>query len=335
MKRALPHPILSCFPFLLTLLLTALPLRAELRSARWEVSPTPPLYAGQTCELRLLIETAPEEEVASLLLSAGPKDRRPDHYDARKEADRRVTVCTWNVIAEPDTDTLTIPAARLRARIVEVKRYGFRVDYQDHTEEITVPAFTCAVEPLPGDAAGLPIGDFALSLAAVPSDPRPGDVIRLRAKATAREGALPTGLTFALDGAPAGEARPFRVLRATPQAVEAEAYYALPDRPLTETLMLAPLRAFDLTVRTAADVPCPPLTLVVRERPEPADDSPAKEGAPLRFAPDDNAPAVGALAADRRVLETRGAWSRLAGGWIRTAALKAEPPATPASQETP
>lgn len=325
-----PHTLLPRRTLILAAGVFALlsPLRAELRSARWEISPTPPLYEGQTCELRLLIETAPDEEVTGILLSAGP-DRKPDGYDSRREEGRRITVCTWDATVEPGSTAFALPAARLRAGITETRQHGFLNFAQRSVGEIPVEAYACPVERLPGDAAGLPIGDFALTLACEPSDPRPGDVVRLRATAAAREGALPESLTFEAAGTPAGRLYPFRTLRATDRLIEAEAYYALPERPLTETLALRPLRAFDLKRRTAADVVCPPVTLTAADRPRPADGTPDAEEAPLRFAPDDNAPVLGRLAADRRVLETHGAWSRLSGGWIRTDALRAAPPREP------
>ncbi len=307
---------------------------AALESAQWSVSPAAPLYVGQCFEVRLTLVTAPAEEVVSLHLPSGPE---AEYTDVRVEQleGKRHTTFVWEQMSTT-AQRFSFAASTVRAQLQVVQRMGFFTSSQRFDSQAPLSAFSYETVPLPGEAEGLPIGDFKMHLTVSPETYAPGDVVILTASIEARSGRLSEAPSLTLEGHPQGRLYPFIPTLQTAKRMEARAYYALPEGGNDETLTLTPLKVFDLASRQVKPVTCAPLNLTPRIAAP--DDSvvadvtlgETKAEIPLRFAPDERAPIVGML--DRReelgvrheVLEVYGGWSRLPQGWVRTAALEAK-----------
>ncbi len=307
-------------------------LSAKLMSAKWETSPRAPLYVGQAYELTLTLETQQDEEIAGVRLEQGPKVR-PNEQSSVIKNGRRYTTLHWQQ-QESAPKIVSIPAGRIQADVTLVQVFGFMRTANTTSQVVSAPALSYEVVPLPGDARGLPIGLFDLQLAADQSTFLPGEVRLITATLTAREGYVPSDYAFEWADTAFGEVYPFRVKERTNKQLIAEAHVVISSET-DVSLCLKPLRAFNLATRTATMVNCAPLSLKVGA-PESATTedmtlsidtaSAVNPGAPLRFAPTEGAPIIGALTTPYQVLETRDTWVRVqtpsGAGWIRRSALK-------------
>lgn len=327
---------MKSFALMLVMMFGAGTLSAHLFSAKWGTNPTAPVYAGQAYELTLTLETLANEEIAGVRMEQGP-NRQPDQQTTYQKGDRRFTVLHWQQ-SDPRAKVASIPAGRIQANVTQVQVFGF-MRTANTTQQIAIAnAFSYEVQELPGDARGLPIGAFTLTLSADQNFFAPGEVRLLTAKLTAQEGYVPDDYEFALEETSSGELYPFRVQTKTARELVAQAHFVVAAEQ-DVTLCLKSLRLFDLKSRTVAEVQCESLTLQMR----PLEDlitedttlavsqaTATRQGAPLRFAPSIGAPVVGALEAPWQVEETREQWSRVktpqGAGWIRSELLKEEMP---------
>lgn len=311
-------------PLALCLLLLAAAAHAALESVAWGVDPAAPLYVGQPYDLTLTFVTDEDEEIPAFTITQGPT-RNPDAQTRETRDGKRRTVFRWR-LAEATPRLAAIPAGRVAVQVLRVQSFGIgRTVAQGGTQTADLPAFSYDVVPLPPEAEGAPLGDFALALTADAPTFAPGDVRVLTATLTARAGLLPEAPALALEPADGVRAWPFQVVSRTPDRLVARACVAL-EGEAPVTLRLRPLRAFDLTARALRDVPCPPLALTPRD--EPAEAGPT----PLRLAPGEHAAVLGALgdAPPEPTGERVPGWVRVrAGGltgWVPEAALKGTAP---------
>ena len=286
--------------------LVALPAYAALRSAAWGTDPAAPLYVGQAYDLTLTLVTDANEEIPSFTIDQGP-GRNPDSQTHSEANGQRRTVFRWHQ-TEDAPRLASIPLTRVVADVMAVQQFGFMRTANTTRQGVGAEAFSYEVVALPGEAAGAPIGEFALSLSADAPDFAPGDLRLLTATLTARQGVVPKEAAFTLEPVE-GRAWPWRVTERTDLA-----------------LRLRPFRAFDLRTRALAEVPCAPLMLF------PRDVSAAPEAArgpePLRLAPNVDAPALGVVGKTppEPTGDRVGGWVRVRSegreGWIPEAALK-------------
>lgn len=297
--------------------------RAALTSAAWGTDPAAPIYVGQAYDLTLTIETDPDEEIAGFVIDQGPS-RNPDSQTSVTQGGRRRTVFRWRE-REDRARIAAIPLTRLVADVTQVQTFGFMRTATSSRQGVGVEAFSYEVRDLPGEAAGAPIGAFALTLAADPPTFRPGDVLRLTATLTAEEGLAPADFPFALEPTDAGAAYPFRVVERTEKRLVAQGYFAVAaEAPFT--LRLRPARTFDLRTRTLTETR--PATLALTLAAPDADDAApdADTPIPLRLAPAHEAPTLGTLPPDAapEILERHGGWVRVRHGertgWVRKGA---------------
>ncbi len=300
---------------------------AGVTSAVWRVTPNAPIYAGQTYEVALIVETAPGEEVTNVTLDAGPTTSLSG-TSAEERDGKRITTFYWEQV-HWQPQTIRFPESRAIWTLMVTQRHGFFTSSQSRLQETRLPAFSYDVIDLPAEAKGLPVGDYTMAWAVSPQTMAPGDVVVLTVTVTALAGTLPERLPFTLAQSPMGRLYPFVVEKQTAKTLQAKAYYALAESGGEETLHLSPLRVFDVTSRRVAEVSASPLhlkplvSLTDETREEDVLLGEAREGDPLRLAPDERSPVVGTLGKDWTVLETYGQWSRLAEGWIRSARLTA------------
>ena len=278
--------------------------QGSLESVTWGVDPAAPIYVGQEYDLTLTFVTRSDEEIPSFRITQGPS-RNPDSQTKTLRDGKRLTVFRWR-----QHETLVaIPAGAAAAEVMRVQQFGLGMTLaQPTTQGAQVPAFSYDVVPLPGEAAGAPIGDFVLSLSADAADFVPGDVRVLTATLTARSGTLPESPELALEPVTGGRVWPFRVVAREPHRVVVRGYLAT-EAPAPLTLRLKPLRVFDLESRTLRDVTCPPLTLTPRA--ETTEAGPV----PLRLAPSTRAAVLGTLGE-----ETPEPTGETAPGWVRVRA---------------
>ena len=291
--------------------------RGALESVTWGVDPAAPIYVGQEYDLTLTFVTNADEEIPAFRITQGPS-RNPDSQTRTERNGKRLTVFRWRQ-HETAPRLVAIPAGAAAAEVTRVQRVGRQTFAQTFTQGAQVPAFSYDVVPLPGEAAGAPIGDFELALTADAADFVPGDVRVLTATLTARSGALPETPELTLESVTGARVWPFRVVAREPHRVVARGYLAT-EAPAPLTLRLKPLRAFDLGSRTLRDVTCPPLTLTPRT--EKAESGPV----PVRLAPSTRAAVLGTLEGTPEPTgETAPGWVRVrAGGltgWIPEGAL--------------
>lgn len=310
-------------PLLAALAALALPAHAALRSAAWGTDPAAPLYVGQEYDLTLTLVTDAGEEIPAFTLDQGPS-RNPDAQSHTEADGVRRTVFRWRQ-AEEAPRLASIPLTRVVADVMAVRQFGFMRTADTTRQGVGAPAFSYEVVPLPGEARGAPIGEFALALSADAPDFAPGDLRLLTATLTARQGRVPAEAAFALEPVGGGRAWPWRIVGRTDRKLVAQAYFlAEAETPLV--LRLRPFRAFDLRTRALAEVPCAPLTLTPRA----ADAAPEAERGPepLRLAPSAAAPALGVLgeAPPEPTGDRVGGWVRVRSegreGWVPEAALK-------------
>lgn len=302
--------------------LVALPAYAALRSAAWGTDPAAPLYVGQAYDLTLTLVTDANEEIPSFTIDQGP-GRNPDSQTHSEANGQRRTVFRWHQ-TEDAPRLASIPLTRVVADVMAVQQFGFMRTANTTRQGVGAEAFSYEVVALPGEAAGAPIGEFALSLSADAPDFAPGDLRLLTATLTARQGVVPKEAAFTLEPVE-GRAWPWRVTERTEKRLVAQAYFlAEGEKPLA--LRLRPFRAFDLRTRALSEVPCAPLMLF------PRDVSAAPEAArgpePLRLAPNVDAPALGVVGKTppEPTGDRVGGWVRVRSegreGWIPEAALK-------------
>ena len=295
------------FPLALAFSVIAMAAQAALESVTWGVDPAAPIYVGQEYDLTLTFVTGPNEEIPSFRITQGPS-RNPDSQTRTVRDGKRLTVFRWRQ-HETAPRLAAIPAGAVVAEVMRVQQFGLGMTLaQPTTQGAQVPAFSYDVVPLPGEAAGAPIGDFVLSLSADAADFVPGDVRVLTATLTARSGTLPESPELALEPVTGGRVWPFKVVAREPDRVVARGYLAT-EATVPLTLRLKPLRAFDLGSRTLRDVTCPPLTLTPRA--ETAETGPV----PLRLAPSTRAAVLGTLGE-----ETPEPTGETAPGWVRVRA---------------
>ena len=297
---------------------------AALESVTWGVDPAAPIYVGQDYDLTLTFVTGTDEEIPTFSISQGPS-RNPDSQTRTERDGKRLTVFRWRQ-REQTPRLAAIPAGTVVAEVIRVQRFGLGQTFaQSATQDAQVAAFSYDVVPLPGEAAGAPIGDFELALTADAPDFAPGDVRVLTATLTAHSGALPETPELVLEPVTGGRVWPFRVVAREPGRLMARGYLATEvTTPLT--LRLKPLRAFDLKSRALRDVTCPPLTLTPRAEE-------AKTGPmPLRLAPSTRAAVLGTLGVGtpEPTGETTPGWVRVRAdgiaGWLPEEALKGNKP---------
>ena len=275
------------FPLALAFSVIAMAAQAALESVTWGVDPAAPIYVGQEYDLTLTFVTGPNEEIPSFRITQGPS-RNPDSQTRTVRDGKRLTVFRWRQ-HETAPRLAAIPAGAVVAEVMRVQQFGLGMTLaQPTTQGAQVPAFSYDVVPLPGEAAGAPIGDFELTLTADAADFVPGDVRVLTATLTARSGTLPESPELALEPVTGARVWPFRVVAREPDRVVARGYLAT-EAPAPLTLRLKPLRVFDLDSRTLRDVTCPPLTLTPRT--EKAESGPV----PVRLAPSTRARSKGRL----------------------------------------
>ena len=285
--------------------------RGALESVTWGVDPgvdpAAPIYVGQEYDLTLTFVTRSDEEIPSFRITQGPS-RNPDSQTRTVRDGKRLTVFRWRQ-RETAPRLVAIPAGAAAAEVMRVQRFGLgQTLAQTLTQRAQVPAFSYDVVPLPGEAAGAPIGDFVLTLSADAADFVPGDVRVLTATLTARSGTLPESPELALEPVTGGRVWPFKVVAREPNRLVARGYLAT-EATAPLTLRLKPLRAFDLESRALRDVTCPPLTLTPRA--ETAETGPV----PVRLAPSTRAAVLGTLGE-----ETPEPTGETAPGWVRVRA---------------
>ena len=301
------------FPLALTFSVIAMAAQAALESVTWGVDPAAPIYVGQEYDLTLTFVTRSDEEIPSFRITQGPS-RNPDSQTKTLRDGKRLTVFRWRQ-HETAPRLVAIPAGAAAAEVMRVQQFGLGMTLaQPTTQGAQVPAFSYDVVPLPGEAAGAPIGDFELALTADAADFVPGDVRVLTATLTARSGALPETPELALESVTGARVWPFRVVAREPHRVVARGYLAT-EAPAPLTLRLKPLRVFDLDSRTLRNVTCPPLTLTPRT--EKAESGPV----PVRLAPSTRAAVLGTLEGTPEPTgETTPGWVRVRvgglTGWI-------------------
>ena len=272
------------FPLFFAFIIIGTVVRGALESVTWGVDPAAPIYVGQEYDLTLTFVMNADEEIPAFRITQGPS-RNPDSQTRTERNGKRLTVFRWRQ-RENAPRLAAIPVARVAAEVTRVQRFGLQTFAQTFTQGAQVPAFSYDVVPLPGEAAGAPIGNFELALTADAADFVPGDVRVLTATLTARSGALPETPELALESVTGVRLWPFRVVAREPNRVVARGYLAT-EAPAPLTLRLKPLRAFDLESRTLRDVTCPPLTLTPRA--EAAESGPV----PVRLAPSMRAAVLG------------------------------------------
>ena len=300
------------FPLALAFSVIAMAAQAALESVTWGVDPAAPIYVGQEYDLTLTFVTNADEEIPAFRITQGPS-RNPDSQTRTERNGKRLTVFRWRQ-RENAPRLAAIPVARVAAEVTRVQRFGLQTFAQTFTQGAQVPAFSYDVVPLPGEAAGAPIGDFELALTADAADFAPGDVRVLTVTLTARSGALPETPELTLESVTGARVWPFRVVAREPHRVVARGYLAT-EAPAPLTLRLKPLRVFDLDSRTLRDVTCPPLTLTPRT--EKAESGPV----PVRLAPSTRAAVLGTLEGTPEPTgETTPGWVRVRvgglTGWI-------------------
>ena len=278
------------FPLALAFSVIAMAAQAALESVTWGVDPAAPIYVGQEYDLTLTFVTNADEEIPAFRITQGPS-RNPDSQTKTLRDGKRLTVFRWRQ-HETAPRLVAIPAGAAAAEVTRVQRFGLQTLAQTFTQGAQVPAFSYDVVPLPGEAAGAPIGDFELALTADAAD---------------------------FESVTGGRVWPFRVVAREPDRVVARGYLAT-EATVPLTLRLKPLRAFDLGSRTLRDVTCPPLTLTPRT--EKAESGPV----PVRLAPSTRAAVLGTLEGTPEPTgETAPGWVRVrAGGltgWIPEGAL--------------
>ena len=306
---------------------------ARLRSAAWSTDPAAPVYVGQAYDLTLTLETDADEEVPTFTIDQVPAPvrdsgaRNPDAQEHTVRDGVRRTVFRWHV-AEDSPRLVAIPLTRVVADVMTVRQFGFMRSAQTTRQGVGAPAFSYEAVPLPGEAAGAPIGTFGLTLGADAPDFAPGDVRTLTATLVAKEGRVPAEVAFALAPAEGVRAWPWRVTERTDKRLVAKACVAI-DAEGPVTLRLEPLKVFDLGARALREVAAAPLSLALRA---PEAKAPAARGPePLRFAPAATAPTVGALGAGAEPTgDVAGEWARVRmgdrTGWVRRAALEGGTP---------
>lgn len=303
--------------------------RADLTAAVWGTEPAAPLYVGQAYFLTLTLTTGADEEIASFVIDQGPS-RSPDGQRREERDGKRLTTFLWRM-EEPAPRLAAIPLTRVVAEVTRVQAFGIARFADTSRQGVGAAAFSYDVVALPGEAAGAPIGDFALTLRADAETFEPGDVRRLTATLEARSGVVPRSLDLALEPCEGVRAWPFRVVGRTERRLVAEANVVVEaEGPVT--LRLRPVRAFDLKTRALAEVAAEPLALRPLTAAERAAAPDAGGPTPLRFAPSAAAPVLGTLGAEAPV-PTGGrvpGWVRVRAGarsgWVREEALKGGEP---------
>ncbi|MBQ9693258.1 MAG: hypothetical protein IJV69_00685 [Kiritimatiellae bacterium] len=300
---------------------------ANLISATWGTSPAAPIYVAQEYDLTLTLETLQNEEISNVRLTQGP-GRAPDRQTVYEKDGHRYTVLSWQQ-SENTAKLAAIPAGRLVADVTMVQVFGFMRSANTTRQSLSIAPFSYDVENLPGEASGVPVGTFQLSLSVDKLGFRPGEVRVLTATLTAVEGRIPESVSIDLEPTDAGETYPFRWVKRNNRQWIAEAYFVTSSED-DITLCLKPFKAFDLATRTLTTIQCEPVTLsVLYEQDETIEDTTLildttnseKSRKQLYFSPTNEAPIIGSLESEWRIVTTYGDWIYVEAdsisGWIR------------------
>lgn len=313
----------------LMLLAAAAPLAAKLYSVSWSVSPQE-IFANQVYSLNLTFETDPGEEISEFRATQGVA-RDADRQTLEERNGRRYITFHWDEVSAVPKLT-AIPEGEIRAMVTRTYVQGFFRSSQSYSAQTQVPAFQYTISKLPGEAEGLPVGSYRMTLAADDLLFRPGEVRELRVTLTALSGAIPEEVTFAVKEKDAGRLYPFRVISRDRTQCTAVARFVT-ERDEAFTLSLEPFRAF--SPETRAVVPVTSNTLAFRVRAEQEEETAdavmigaaGDRSLALRFSPAPGAPVIATVPAEGCIRkETYKGWVRLespAGeGWIPEAHLK-------------
>lgn len=298
-------------------------LTASVRQAKWSTEPSQPIYVGQQYQLCLTLETSLDEEIESFNLgniSKVPKQCTAALTDVVSHTSEivgqhRVTKIFFEPLVALEEGIFTLPSLRPTVTLTQRIQQGFFTMSNSQVTQVSVPSYPIKVVPMREDAKGLPIGRYRIEMDVRPQTIVAGGVLELFITCTAIEGVLPKDYQFAFKSIEGCKLYPLRTLERTQTLYKASAY-CVTDDDTQGSLELEPFVYFDTASRTVQTLYVNPVLFKMTPPKEIRNEVVLPSGEvvrPLRYAPSEGAPFVGALPIDvdeatLTPIEQCGAW---------------------------